>query len=183
MTETAATSEKQTYLAAIQQLKDQDAPDWLRTLRDAGAAKFAKLDFPTRKDEDWRFTNIAPIVRANFETAIVPAGDVDTTAIKAFAIADATWSELVFVDGVFMPSLSRLPEQDGLTVQSLSDAIANDVASLQQHLAKGLNGSANIFGAMNAALIQDGAFIHLDKNTCVETPIHLLYVSTSPAKN
>jgi len=178
MTEVSTASEKQSYLAAIEQLKNEDAPDWLRAFRDAGAAKFVALNFPTRKDEDWRFTNIAPLVRANFETARVQPGDVDAAAISAFAITDAAWSELVFVDGVFVPGLSRLPEQDGLAVHALSDAIANGDASLQQHLGKGLNGSANIFGAMNSALARDGAFIHMDKNTVVESPIHLLYVST-----
>jgi Fe-S cluster assembly protein SufD len=178
MTETAAASEKQTYLAAIEQLKNEDAPDWLRAFRDAGAAKFAALNFPTRKDEDWRFTNIAPLVRASFEPVIARPGDVDSASIEPFSIADATWAELVFVDGAFAPQLSRLPEQDGLSVQSLGDAIASGDASLQDHLGKGLNGSANVFGALNSALVRDGAFIHVNKNTAVESPIHLLYIST-----
>ncbi len=178
MTETAAASEKQTYLAAIEKLKTQDAPDWLRVLRDAGAAKFAELNFPTRKDEDWRFTNVAPLVRSRFETLTAPAKGVDAEAIEPFSIADPSWAELVFVDGYFARDLSRLPQQDGLTVQSLCDVIGNGDAVLQQHLGRVLNGSANIFGALNAALIQDGAFLHVGKNVAVDGPIHLLYVST-----
>ncbi len=181
MTETAAASEKQSYLAAIEQLKSEESPDWLRALRDAGAAKFAQLNFPTRKDEDWRFTNVAPLVRSNFEAISAPTADVDAAAVKEFSITDASWGELVFVDGFFSPELSRIPEQAGLTVQSLRTAIANGDASLQQHLGKGLNGSATIFGAMNAALAQDGAFIHVEKNAAIESSIHLLYVSTGSA--
>ncbi len=178
MTETAAASAKQSYLAAIEQLKGADAPDWLRTIRDAGAAKFAELNFPTRKDEDWRFTNVAPLVQSNFAMATEPATGVDAAAIKPFTISDAHWAELVFVDGFFAPNLSRLPDQDGLHVSSLRAAIADGDGALQQYLGKGLNGSANIFGAMNAALAQDGAFIRVDKNAAATSPIHLLYVST-----
>jgi len=181
MTETSAATEKQTYLAAIEQLKRVDVPDWLRAMRDAGAAKFGELSFPTRKDEDWRFTNIAPLVRSNFEAITAPTESVDSAAIQSFTIADANWAELVFVDGFFAPNLSRIPEQRGLTVQPISEAITYAGADLQQHLGKGLNGSANIFGAMNAALLQDGTFIHVDKNTAVESPIHLLYISTGRA--
>ena len=178
MTETAAASEKLNYLAAIEQLKTQDAPDWLTKLRDAGAARFAELNFPTRKEENWRFTNVAPLVRSNFEPSNAPAAGIDASAIKPFVITDASWTELVFVDGFFAPDLSRLPGQDGVNVQPLRNAIANGDAVLQQHLGKGLNGSANIFGALNAALMQDGAFIHVNKSVAAESPIHLLYVST-----
>lgn len=178
MTETAAANEKLTYLAAIEQLKTQDAPDWLTKLRDAGAARFAELNFPTRKDENWRFTNVAPLVRSNFEPNNAPTTGIDASAIKPFVISDASWAELVFVDGFFAPDLSRLPGQDGVNVQPLRNAIANGDTALQQHLGQGLNGSANIFGALNAALMQDGAFIHVSKNTVAESPIHVLYVST-----
>lgn len=181
MTKTAAAGEKQNYLAAIEQLKTNDAPDWLRALRDAGAAKFAELNFPTRKDEDWRFTNIAPLVRSEFKTLTSPAEGVDAAAVEPFAVPDPVWTELVFVDGYFAPELSRTQKQDGLTIQSLRDAIANGETELQQHLGHVLNGSAGIFGALNAALIQDGAYIHASKNVVATSPIHLLFVSTGSA--
>ena len=43
--------------------QDAGAP-WLQWLRDAGFARFAELGFPTTHDEEWRFTNVAPIARA-----------------------------------------------------------------------------------------------------------------------
>ena len=39
-------------------------PSWLLPLRKAGIAGFAKLGFPTLQDEDWRFTNVAPLAWA-----------------------------------------------------------------------------------------------------------------------
>ena len=42
-------------------------PSWLLPLRKAGMARFAELGFPTVHDEDWRFTNVAPLARLPFQ--------------------------------------------------------------------------------------------------------------------
>src|SRR5437016_257738 len=42
-------------------------PEWLLSLRKAGISRFVELGFPTTHDEDWRFTNVAPIVRLPFK--------------------------------------------------------------------------------------------------------------------
>src|ERR1019366_625707 len=43
------------------------APAWLQSLRDAAFARFAELGFPTTHNEEWRFTNVAPIARTKFK--------------------------------------------------------------------------------------------------------------------
>ena len=44
-------------------------PKWLLPVRKAGLASFADQGFPTLHDEDWRFTNVAPIAQLNFHLA------------------------------------------------------------------------------------------------------------------
>jgi Fe-S cluster assembly protein SufD len=39
---------------------------WLQGLREAGFARFSELGFPTTRDEEWRFTNVAAIARTAF---------------------------------------------------------------------------------------------------------------------
>ena len=36
---------------------------WLQALRERGFARFAELGFPNTHNEEWRFTNVAPIAR------------------------------------------------------------------------------------------------------------------------
>ena len=51
-----------------------------QALREAGFRRFSELGFPTVHDEDWRFTNVAPIARGKFRVAAanaelrIPAG-------------------------------------------------------------------------------------------------------------
>ncbi len=42
---------------------------WIQQLRDAAFQRFAELGFPTTHDEEWRFTNVAPIARTGFRVA------------------------------------------------------------------------------------------------------------------
>ena len=46
------------------------APAWLRELRERGAARFTDLGFPTVRNEDWRFTNVAPIADTGLSAAL-----------------------------------------------------------------------------------------------------------------
>jgi Fe-S cluster assembly protein SufD len=56
------------------------AAPWLKELRERAFQRFAEAGFPTTHDEDWRFTNVAPIARTEFQageprvTVSVPQG-------------------------------------------------------------------------------------------------------------
>ena len=39
--------------------REAGQPAWVLPLRKTGIARFAELGFPTPRDEDWRFTNVA----------------------------------------------------------------------------------------------------------------------------
>ena len=39
---------------------------WMQQLREYAFQRFAETGFPTTHDEEWRFTNVAPIARARF---------------------------------------------------------------------------------------------------------------------
>jgi Fe-S cluster assembly protein SufD len=45
------------------------AEPWIQNLREKGFESFAELGFPTTHDEEWRFTNVAPIARAVYRLA------------------------------------------------------------------------------------------------------------------
>jgi len=46
--------------------RHEGAEPWLEKLRENAFARFAEQGFPTTRDEEWRFTNVAPIARTGF---------------------------------------------------------------------------------------------------------------------
>jgi len=49
------------------------AAPWIQALRDAAFQRFAELGFPTTRDEEWRFTNVAPIARTEWRRSLAGA--------------------------------------------------------------------------------------------------------------
>jgi len=58
---TAVSEQIGTWLAEF--TNQPKADQWLQHLRDTAFQRFAELGFPTTHDEEWRFTNVAPIAR------------------------------------------------------------------------------------------------------------------------
>jgi Fe-S cluster assembly protein SufD len=134
--------------------------------------------------EEWKYTNIAPIARIDFKPATAVGGAIagnDEAGMSVFGCAEAKDSQLVFVNGTLRSDLSSLralpPEVVAMDLsQAISDERYGEIA--WRHLAQQADYVANGFVALNTAFISNGAFIFIPKGVKVESPIHLLFVST-----
>jgi Fe-S cluster assembly protein SufD len=151
---------------------------WLRTLRAESFARFCETGFPTTHDEDWRFTNVAAVARAQFTLAGKPAS-ANASELKKWRMEPAA-AELVFVDGQFVREWSVMGNlAAGISISSLKEEITNAGKILEAHLGRYLNIQRDPFSAMNTAFAEDGAFVHVGRGKVLEAPIHLLFVSTT----
>jgi Fe-S cluster assembly protein SufD len=176
-TQVAEQTDRAQYLADFDTLMDKGAPDWLRDVRNAGAAAFSNLEFPHYKEEAWRKTDIKPILRSTFCAAERDGTEVES--IGAMSYAEHGYIELVFVDGYFSPTLSTLDLVPGnVRIAALSEAFVESPVLFQTHLNAHVE-NTNAFVPLNTAFVQDGAYIEIPKNTVIDTPIHVLYISTS----
>jgi Fe-S cluster assembly protein SufD len=151
---------------------------WLDALRRSALAQFDPASFPWNRDEHWRHTNFAPLLKTPFRPA-APAPDVPAEAVSYSLGYDAA-AELVFVNGRYAPHLSQpgqLPR--GVRVSSLADAIETGDPLLERHLGRLAEAEKNPFAALNTGFVRDGAVIHLARGAAVEGPIHLMFVSSS----
>jgi len=156
-------------------------PAWMRELRRTAMGTFERLDFPTMKDEDWHFTNVAPIAEKVFAPS--RAGrDVPVDVITRFGFGQ-DWITVVFVNGRMMSGESQAKLPDGLTVVNLAAEIAADSQLIQRHLGKLATSTSGAFTALNTALATDGAVIVVTANTVIDKPIHLLFITDSNAEN
>ena len=152
---------------------------WLDELRKAGMARFDRVGFPSPKDENWRHTQLAPIVRTKFELAGNVVNDAVLDAIKDFGFGGEAVSELVFVNGHYNAQLSKLGKLPrGVIVNSLAKALETEARSIQQHLGRTADIEKNPFVALNTGFIRDGAYLFFPRGATLEQPIHLLFVNT-----
>ncbi len=152
-------------------------PAWLESRRRAAIARFAALGFPTTRDEEYRFTNIGPIADTDFRH---PASGthVDRAEFAEHLYGDAVAAELVFVDGRFVAALSsvdRLPT--GVTAGSLTEVLKR-TPELCQALGTLAGEDDSALTALNLALFEDGAAVHVGRGVVVDSPINLVFVTT-----
>jgi Fe-S cluster assembly protein SufD len=153
-------------------------PQWLRSMRQAAMSTFETVGFPTMKNEDWHFTNVAPIAAHKFQPA--KAGSAVSDDALARIEYGQDWTTLVFVNGRLAVQPQSLPQ--GLTITSLASEIDGDNDLIKRHFAKLATPESGSFTALNAAFATDGAVIRLAADSVVEKPIHLVFISDSAAE-
>ena len=153
----------------------QSPASWLNLRRALALERANALSVPTTRDEEWRFTDLAPLKKMR-----VDAADTATVLVDvAPHIVPEAACRLTFVDGAYAPALSNvgaLPA--GVTVSTLMEGLAAKAVILGAHLAAHADFTDQLFTALNTAWLRDGAFIHIAQNTALREPLHLLFIAT-----
>lgn len=156
---------------------------WLDALRRDARTRFDEVGLPGVKDEDWKYTHIAPAFRDLPEIVLADEVRFDASAVAA-AIRQlpglgAQAPAIVFVDGHFAPQLSHLETpMRGVSIHGLRGLLGSDPQRLQGRLGKFLPTSAHGLIALNTAFLDDGAVVEISAGAVCDVPIHLVFVST-----
>jgi Fe-S cluster assembly protein SufD len=151
-------------------------PESLRQQRRQAIERFSHLGFPTLRQEEWRFTNVAPIARTPFSLDVAVDG-VTAGSIQPFSYEGTV--QLTLVNGRFVPQLSDLEGlPEGIVVCSLGEAMEKHPEKVEPHLGRLASFENHPFVALNTAFYGDGIFIWVPRNQVVEKPINLVLVGS-----
>jgi Fe-S cluster assembly protein SufD len=138
----------QTHLDAFREVEStlpgHDRPAIAR-LRRSAIARFGELGFPTERNEDWKFTSVAPLVRTPMQ----------------LAPPDCPYN--------------HGPQSQGVIIAHLEDALAQYPELVEPHLGQHAEFKSNPFVALNTAFWKDGVFVYVPDGVVVEEPIRLGY--------
>lgn len=132
------------------------------------------MQFPTKKDEYWKYANVATITKGQFVSKPSTA-HVDITPYK---IPNLDAYRIVFVNGFLRTDLSDDVAEAGLICQNIGDTAVQDNAVFQKHFNQVVAKNQHIFNEMNTAFATGGLFITAEKNVVVSKPIHIIHIST-----
>ena len=169
--------QKQTIYDAdlARSLAGSKQPIWLKSIRKQAFKFFTENGFPTPRNEEWKYTNTAPIAKQEFS---FETGKIDAEVVKNFAYDETAQNTLVFVDGIYAPEFSRVDDSFGAV--TLNAAFKDDglVKIVESHFGKAADFKKDGFAALNAAFLEEGFVLHVPQNTKVKEPVHLLFIST-----
>ena len=152
---------------------------FVHTKRKEALSNFSRLEFPTIKDEEWKYTSIAPLLKYNFVPSYEKK-EVSKEFIKSLLFDEMEHSLIVFINGRYSAehsNLLNLPK--GVIVGSIAEEMKKNNEVLKKHFGKYANYQDHIFTALSTAYTDDGAFIYIPSGKIVEEPIHIVFIAAS----
>lgn len=146
---------------------------WLKELRQQGAYRVVQDRWPTKRDEAWRFNDLAPLSQGfTLAPALAVTGNEWQGAVAPEAIA-----RLVFVNGHYAPDLSQTSDLPvGMFVGNLAQLGSDRSERLVRYLGQAAPHDG-VFAQLNTAGLQDAAVLWADKNLVCDRPIQFLFLS------
>jgi Fe-S cluster assembly protein SufD len=174
---------------ALENAVNGQAKSPVHAVRKQALARFAELGFPTTRHEEWKYTNILPIVKRDYafpletHTLQTSAMSVTSDDIAPFLLPDTEANVLVFVNGTFAAELSSIISTQDVQCMTLGEAISKKAGFLETHFAKYASWENDALVAMNTAYATGGVVIDVAANAVIEEPFHLLFINDSRTQN
>jgi Fe-S cluster assembly protein SufD len=164
----------QTAFRSVRELS-QTVP-WLELVRSSAMDRFEQLGFPSVREEDWKYTNLAALAKENFVPATTSTESVD---VSGFAYAETEGAHLVVVNGFLREDLSQKSGLGDAVVVDLFSAAADARYNkiIRKYLARNAGYHNNGLTALNTAFLQSGVFLWIPKNVKVEKPLQITFVA------
>src|ERR671918_1804559 len=113
------------YLSAFGRVRELGPTvPWLELVRSGAIDRFEQLGFPTVRDEEWKYTNLATLAKENFQPA-VPQADAAFPNVEHFAYPETAGAHLVVVNGFLREDLSTRVGLDDVVAIDLFSAVAD----------------------------------------------------------
>ncbi len=157
---------------------------YISSLRFKSLEKFNQLDFPTRKTEDWRHTDLGPALSKDYyHYSGQDTEELDLKEIFTCNVHDLETDQISLLNGWHADTAEPLKKSpDGVISGSLSTAMREYPELFNDHFGKYAEYDKNIFLALNTAFAVDGLFIYVPDNVIIEKPIQMISI-VHPSEN
>jgi Fe-S cluster assembly protein SufD len=185
ITKEAYSEEKQHFLTLFTSFEaslngQKSSP--LHTLRKKAAFKLEQTEFPTLRSEDYKYTNLAQILKASY-TMPKDGTITDSSMIPEYLLNMDSY-RMVFYNGVLQNELSALGDDpDMLHILPTEKAFENEVFSkiINEHFSAIHEEHTDVFVQMSMAF-QNSYFIHIAKNSEPLKPIQIIHLYDEMSK-
>lgn len=152
----------------------------LHQIRLEALKNFEVQGFPTKRMEEWKYTNLKPVLKPDFKVFGHQEHYLEFKDVKRYFINDIDSYKLVFIDGVYSSWLSATTHQ-GYDICTFSSGLKRHRAVMDRYFAQAAP-IADPMVALNTAFAKEGAFINIHPNMVVEKPIQMVFFTTGKEK-
>lgn len=160
---------------ALEDYLEYDSP--IHEVRNKAIKIFEEKGFPSRREEDWKYTSINALLKPDYAITSNKERNVELEQVRKYFLHDIDTYKIVFIDGVYNAFLSETTH-DSVDVCLLSSALVK--SQYQPVIEAYFNKIAKSDGltALNTAFTREGAYIHIPAHKEVRKPIEIINFST-----
>ena len=160
----------------IEQLKST-----LSSERTEALSQFLAAGFPTKKDEEYKYTDLSEAVNKQYSLTPKQEFHITKEQLDQLHLGEEHFDFIVFVNGKFQKALSKISVENAEFL-TLNNAFSSNKDLIEKYFNQ-IKPKNTAFTALNDALYSDGFFLFVPKNTVIEKPIHLFYISENQDEN
>ncbi|WP_144283178.1 Fe-S cluster assembly protein SufD [Chryseobacterium echinoideorum] len=145
--------------------------------------KFAQIGFPTKKDEEYKYTNLKEITEKEYNFFPKESHNITKEQLEELHLGEEHFDWITFVNGKLRKELSKVSIEN---VEFLSFNYALNDEKHRDIFDKYFNTIASdksAFTNLNQAYCKYGFFLKVPKNVVIERPIHVFYISQNQEEN
>ncbi|MCB0311055.1 MAG: Fe-S cluster assembly protein SufD [Bdellovibrionales bacterium] len=163
-------------------LNGEKSSDFHGMRRDA-YERFAVLGLPAATDEEWRYTNLKSLAKGDFTVGSSKSVPKIPAEVLEQKVVPGINNRFVFINGIYSATLSQALQGESVRVKNIRNVLKDssdvDHELVKEHFAQVARYQEEAFVALNTAFVQDGACVVIPKDTSVEEPIQLVFVTAT----
>ena len=156
----------------------REFPDWFRDQQFAAWKQFESLANPTRKDQAWRFANVALLDLSPFKYSAGLTEEERAIILEQSRGLEQVAGRMIFAGDELVERdvISDQLKKRGVIFQSLERAIVEHAELFRKHFMSqpAKLGSAK-FAALHQALVSSGTFLYVPRGVQIELPIEIFH--------
>jgi Fe-S cluster assembly protein SufD len=165
----------------FEQQRTDDPESLIAQVRRAGFDIFDKTGLPTKRNEDWKYTDVGKLFNHDYYfnddlsgSSLMPS-EIDAIRLPGHEQAN----EIFFLNGRFRPELSTIRSQeDQLTVLPLEDAAQGIYKEMvREYLGCSSDYVKDGIHALNTSFISGGVFIQVGQRQELSYPLYIYHIS------
>lgn len=159
-----------------------DLDSKVHEIRSEAIESFEKIGFPTKRDEEWKYTSLNSLLKNDYTMFPKSEATVELKDVKKYFLHEIESYKIVFIDGVYSSFLSDTSHEVA-DVCILSSALKQPKYKMVvDHYFGKVASKKDSLTSLNTAFSKEGAFIHIPKNVVLPKPVQILNFSTGSEK-
>ncbi|HUX57937.1 MAG TPA: Fe-S cluster assembly protein SufD [Bacteroidales bacterium] len=163
------------YRENIEKISESSSA-YINSFREAAFKRFIELGIPTKKNEDYKYTNLNLYFDHDYKNYFMPVAS-DFVKAEEFRcdVADLDTHGIVLLNG-FYPTINDKLQQlpGGAWIGNLNEAAVMFPEQIEKHYNKYANSETDGLVHLNTALAPDGVFIYVPEGVTMIKPVQIV---------